>query len=69
MPDQTQIPVPETPPTLGPCRWCGKPAVGTIEVEKARYTVAANGTRVLARRAIEAEVCQAHWLSLRESGA
>jgi len=66
MADQTQIPVPESAPVLGPCRWCGKPAVGTIETEKARYTTAANGTRVLARRAIEAEVCQAHWSSLRE---
>lgn len=64
---QTEIPVPESPPTLGPCRWCGRPAVGTIEVEKARYTTTANGTRVVARRAIEAEVCQSHWLSLREA--
>ena len=63
---QTEIPVPESAPTLGPCRWCGKPAVGTIETEKARYTTTANGTRVIARRAIEAEVCQTHWLTLRE---
>lgn len=64
MADQTAIPVEEPTPTLGPCRWCGQPAVGTIEVEKPRYRTAANGVRVLARRAIEAEVCQTHWLTL-----
>lgn len=56
---QTEIPVPQGPASLGPCRWCGRPSVGVIELEKPRYRTAANGVRVVARRAIEAEVCGA----------
>lgn len=59
MDEQTAIPVPEEPGDLGPCRWCGEPAVGLVEVEKAKYT-SARGARVMARRAIEAPACAEH---------
>lgn len=60
MPEQTSIPVPEEPQDDGPCVWCGKPSVGMVEVEPARWGTAVNGARVLKRRALEARACEDH---------
>lgn len=59
--EQTSIPVSDDEPTpIGPCRWCGERSVGMVVVEKERHTTAANGIRVLKRRALEAPACQEH---------
>lgn len=59
MSEQTAIPVPETTPELGPCLWCGAPAVGTVEIEKPRYRTD-RGVRLLARAALVQPACAVH---------
>lgn len=44
----------------GPCRWCGKPAVARIQIEKARFGAAHNGVRVMKKRPLEALACAHH---------
>ena len=56
---QTSIPVPDAPAHLGPCRWCGKPSVDTIEVEPPKYRNH-RGVRVVARVALEVPACKHH---------
>lgn len=56
---QTSIPVPSVASELAPCRWCGEPSVGMVEVEKPRYRND-RGVRVIARAAIEAPACKEH---------
>lgn len=59
MSEQTVIPVPLAPAPLSPCRWCGEPAVGTVEVEPARYRND-RGTRVVAKAALMMPACKDH---------
>jgi hypothetical protein len=59
MPEQTSIPVPNGPTEHGPCRWCGAPSVGTVEVEKPRYRND-RGVRVVAKAALEVPACSEH---------
>lgn len=68
MTEQVAIPVEEAQPTSGRCAWCGATAFRQIELEKARYTKAANGVRVIARRPIMAWACVSHELSLQRRG-
>lgn len=62
--NQMTIPVPEGPVALGRCAWCEDKAQELLQLEKPRYTVAANGQRVLARRALTVPVCARHARSL-----
>lgn len=56
---QTAIPVSEVAPELGPCRWCGKASVGSVEIEKARWR-SDRGVRVMAKAPLEVPACAEH---------
>ncbi len=65
---QTAIPTPAEEPITGPCAWCGDPPIGTVEVERARWGKAANGVRVLKKRAIVVPACREHFgITARQS--
>lgn len=59
MEGQTAIAVPEGPAKLAPCRWCGAPSMGTVEIEPARMGTV-RGQRVLKRPALEVAACREH---------
>lgn len=59
MTEQTSMPVPEGGDPIGPCRWCGEPGVGMVEIEGAKFT-SHHGIRVMARRPIEVPACADH---------
>jgi hypothetical protein len=43
-----------------PCAWCGFVPATLYELEKPRYTHAANGTRVVKKSALQAWACDRH---------
>lgn len=58
------IPLPEGPAPDPGCAWCGDKPTTDLILEKPRYTVASNGTRVVKRRAVVVPVCPTHRVSL-----
>lgn len=64
---QTSIPVPAATPAPRVCRWCGAPATQELVIEKERYRNH-NGTRVVARAAVTAPVCEQHYKSIERTG-
>lgn len=42
------------------CAWCGHSPAAPYELEKARYTKAANGQRVVKRAALVVPACDVH---------
>lgn len=60
MEDQTAIPVPQGPAPGHPCAWCGHRPAEPYELERTRYATAANGSRVVKRKALEAYACSRH---------
>lgn len=58
MSEQTEIPIPCPPASLRlRCAWCGDPATSKFEVEPPIWGATKGGTRVMKRRAIEADAC------------
>jgi len=63
--EQTSLPPETEVKTPATCAWCGKPSIGQIELEPARYSFGKpdeNGKklRFLRKRAIVAQVCSYH---------
>lgn len=57
---QQSIPVPDSPAPEGPCEWCGDPDTVPFVVRPASWGKAANGIRVLKRRALVVPACRRH---------
>jgi ribosomal protein L37AE/L43A len=49
--------MPEGPVEGRACEWCGSRPAALVAIEKARHTTAANGLRVLKRKALEVWMC------------
>lgn len=77
MSEQTSLPpeISEDAPRI--CAWCGKPSIGYITLEPARYSLTkparydeyGKRIRELVKRAIVAQVCSYHYKNLKLKGA